>query len=278
MSALDYRHASQPAGTLRLSSSDDFIPHQLTKYKPVGRKWGEGWLQAVTGYPSGRPPVATVNTVPSDFAYAHSHLKTPDGHAIPVVLDVPGHAPVLFHPISVSDKLLKPNDGGTVIQTNQNAAMDTKLPQETYIHLVKPVEIPMTSVVPHDGPPLTELQKKVHLDTIIPAIYEGIKSVVGYVIWNYEDLYNQFQKWDGSPLNLFQDMHFLWRGMVSAIITLGLIEIVPILESLVSLWWDFMGLVYHSFVFLGNAVSEAFHIIATLWDDADNLWFKLTGR
>ena len=274
MSALDYRNRVQPSGTLRLSSSDDWVPHRITKFKPAQKSWTD-IVKAVVDYPTDRPP-AYVTANPIDFAYAHSGLKTPDGHSVPVVTDVPGHAPVLdLQPLS--DRL-KPNDA-TIVQTNQNGAMEPKLPQDTYIHISNPTTtIPLNTVIPHDGPPLTELQKRIHLDTIVPAVYDAIKRAVGYVIWNYEDLYNQFRLWDGSPLNLFRDMHFVWRCMVSAVITLGLIEIVPLLESLFSLWWDFMSLVYHAFVFAGHAVSEVIHFLVLLWDDADALWFKLTGK
>lgn len=272
MSALDYRTIIQPSGTLRLTSHDDHHVHELSRYKAQRLNWGQ-WARALIGL---RPEA--VPSVVTDRPY-HFPIIGPDHHAIPVVTDVPGHTPIAglgLDTQSISDRL-RPNDAH-IISTNQSPGMQGKLPVQTVIHLSNPTPVPMPTIVPHDGMPLTELQKRVHMDTIIPAIWKLLQDTFGYVVWNYEDLYRQLSTWDGNVLSLFRDVHFVWRVVVSSVLALGILEIVPLLEILFHLWWDFMELVYSTFRYLGTVINEAIHFIMILWDDADAMWFRLTGR
>jgi hypothetical protein len=305
MSALDYHSVIQPSGTLRLSSHDDFVPFQLKPYKPNkegtvggGARWWWNGLASVIGGPN-RAGATVTSTADIAFPVVHSGAVDPlhPGHAVPVLVDVPGIAPISnplpaplpVVPAPVQAPALPPISTiitqptiAPVIETNQNGATEPKLPSQTYIHLVPPSSgssvVALPVVIPHDGHEPGLLERQFHIQTLVPLIYDALKSTVGYVIWTYEDLYNQLSHWDGKATSLLKDVHFLWRAAVTGLVTLALIEIGPLLQSLFSLWWDLMELLFGFFRFIGSAVQEAVYMVRILYDDVDALWFRITGR
>lgn len=276
MSALDYRTAIQPSGTLRLSSADDYEPFQLKPYRTTfGRGFGAWWRNVIGGPRRPSPIVSTTGDV--GFGIAHSGAPDPlhPGYSVPVYV-TPTPLPEELPTNPVSETLVQPNIA-PVIETNQNDAMETKLPSQTYIHIVAPpgstTQYPV--VIPHDGhTPGYAMQ----IRKLVDDIYRALKTTFGYVLFTYEDLYNQLMLWDGKVTSLLTNVHFLWRMAVTGIVTIGILEIVPLLESIFSVWWDLMELIYHFFEFLGSAVQEVVYGIRILYDDVDALWFKLTGR
>lgn len=278
MSALDYRTVVQPTGLLRLSSADDFVPYHIKSYPngPVDTGNLGSWVKNVLTHvvsSTPRPGTDYLTTIPLGFQVAHAGPKTPDGHSVLVVHDVPGHPP-LVQPLGSSQRATEVN-AAPVVTTNQNDAMQIKPPGQLYIHISTPNQgVPI--VIPHDGPPVHPLQKNFQLSTFVENLYLWIKKTIGYVWWTYEDFFEQWRTWDGSAISLLKDTHRIWRTIVTGFITLGLLEIVPLLESLFHLWWGFMELVYYAFEFLGTGISEFVHFLWLVYDDVEWLWFKLT--
>lgn len=277
MSALDYRTVIQPTGLLGVSSTDDFVPFRVKSYTNSG---SSSWIKNVLSHAissTPRPGRDYLTSVPLGFQVAHNQqqhgLHTPDGHGVLVVHDVPGYAPVV-HPLGSGARVLETNLT-PVVSTNQNDAMEVKPPGQVYIHISQPNQgVPI--IIPHDGPPPHPLQQNFQLSTFVENLYLVIKKILGYVWWSYEDFVEQWRTWDGSAVSLLKDTHRIWRTIVTGFLTLGLLEIVPLLESVFHIWWGFMELVYYAFEFLGTGITEFFHFLWLVYDDAEWLWFKLT--
>lgn len=65
---------------------------------------------------------------------------------------------------------------------------------------------------------------------VIKYILEGLGKTVVFVVNDYVDFFRELASYDGSWSHLFGNIHFLYRAIVTALITIGLIQIAPLLE------------------------------------------------
>lgn len=85
-------------------------------------------------------------------------------------------------------------------------------------------------------PILAEIQKQIdyqegwNLQRIIKEIIEGLGKTVVFIVRDYVDFFHELATYNGSWSHLFGNIHFLYRAIVTALITIGLIEIAPLLE------------------------------------------------
>ena len=111
-----------------------------------------------------------------------------------------------------------------------------------------------------------------HPDQAFALLWGYARQAVGWVVWNYTDFFQQLQAWDGTWFGLVGHMGLLWRGMVVALLTMGLIEIAPLLEALAS-WlriaFDVIRTVFH---LAGEALDELWYLLQRLWTDLTHLW------
>lgn len=111
-----------------------------------------------------------------------------------------------------------------------------------------------------------------HPVEFVEQLFHYTKQGLGWVVWNYQDLYEQLKQWDGSWIGFSRSMGLAWRAVVVGLITLGLFELGPLLEAL-ALWlrlvFDFvrgaLGLV-------GEAVDALWYVLQRVWDDVTSLW------
>lgn len=115
-----------------------------------------------------------------------------------------------------------------------------------------------------------------HPELVIQHLWDVVKQGGGYVVWNYTDFYNHFVTWKGSYVDLLTDLKFMWRALVTAMLTIGLIEIMPLLEGLGRLLWDVFYVLRMAFGLIERTSEELFAFLTVLWDDAVSLVQRLT--
>lgn len=106
-----------------------------------------------------------------------------------------------------------------------------------------------------------------HPVEFMELLVDYLKRGAGWVVWNYQDFFQQLQQWDGSWLGFTRLTGLMWRGMMVALITVGIVEVAPLLQSLgtwMRLVFDFvrgfLGLV-------GSAVDELWYLLQTIVED-----------
>lgn len=102
-------------------------------------------------------------------------------------------------------------------------------------------------------------------------LWQATKQGMGWVVYQYSDFFKQLQGWDGSWIGFTRTAGLFWRGLIVAALTVGMVEIAPLLNSLatwVRLVFDFirgaLGLV-------GDAVDELWWLLTRLWNDITGL-------
>lgn len=87
----------------------------------------------------------------------------------------------------------------------------------------------------------------------IHAVWELLRNALGYTVWDLQDLYRYLGKWrDGgwNWLDLTQDVGFLWRVGMTALILGGVTQVVAWTEMGARLWSDLWSLWTHTLRFL----------------------------
>ena len=102
---------------------------------------------------------------------------------------------------------------------------------------------------------------------ILHSIWSIISSTFGYVIWNYEDFARQFQSWDGSVNGLLRHMGLLWRTMITIFITLGILELGPLIDGLSRIFMEIGELVVFMFRLVETTANEMWYFLNLLWED-----------
>lgn len=130
---------------------------------------------------------------------------------------------------------------------------------------------------------ITRDRHEIHWDQImkdpkalVMAIVKTVGKTVGYVIWNYQDLVEQFRSWDGSLMGLFHHTQLIWRSLVSVGMTLVLLELGPFLEALMRLTMEILDILWASVGMIGRGIEELWWFSQVLWADASALVERLT--
>lgn len=111
-----------------------------------------------------------------------------------------------------------------------------------------------------------------HPVDFVRQLFDYAKQGVGWIWWNYEDFYEQFRNWDGSWVGLAHSTGLFWRGLVCALITVGLWEIAPLLEALASwlrLTFDFLK---GALQLTGVILDDVWYLLQRVWDDVTGLF------
>ena len=102
---------------------------------------------------------------------------------------------------------------------------------------------------------------------IIDKLWTLTKRVVGGIVWNYTDWVDQFRLWDGTWRGLIVHSHLLWRTVVVGFLTLGILEIVPVIEALGRWLYYFYEFLRMVFGLTGDALSEMGSLVLKIYDD-----------
>ena len=106
---------------------------------------------------------------------------------------------------------------------------------------------------------------------LLEKLWELTVWVVGGVVWQYADWMDQFRQWDGTWSGLLLHTHLLWRTVVVSFLSLGLLEMVPLLETLgrwLSMFFEFLR---YAFRLTGDALGEAWTLLVRVYDDVTGL-------
>lgn len=112
---------------------------------------------------------------------------------------------------------------------------------------------------------------------IIEKVWLTLRMVGGWVVWNYTDLMEQFQRWDGTWFGLVRHTHILWRASVVALLTLGILEVAPLLEMITQWVGMLFELVRFTFSLAGSAVEELWYLLSRVYDDLTGLVTSVRG-
>lgn len=116
-----------------------------------------------------------------------------------------------------------------------------------------------------------------HPGTIITHIYDVVKGFGSYVVWNYQDFVEQFRTWNGTWTGLLEHTALIWRMFVTAVLTIGIIELSPILASLWTILGELVEVLLTIFRWATGVSMEAFHLMGVLWDDVVSIVQRLTA-
>ena len=114
-------------------------------------------------------------------------------------------------------------------------------------------------------------------ELIIQHLWDVFKRGGGYVVWSYTDFYNHFTTWKGSYVDLLTDVRFMWRSFVTVLLTITLVEILPLIEGLGRLLWDIFEVIRSAFGLVERAVEELFLFLSIIWNDTEALVRRWIG-
>lgn len=115
-------------------------------------------------------------------------------------------------------------------------------------------------------------------DLIIQHLWDVFKGAGGYVIWNYTQFYEHFVNWkDGTVTGLLGNIDFAWRALVTALLTLALVEVMPLIEGMGRLLWDIGYVLKGAFGLAETAVNEIFTFLSVVWRDIESVIERFTG-
>lgn len=103
-------------------------------------------------------------------------------------------------------------------------------------------------------------------DSILKTIVLALKDTLGYVVFTYQDLYHYISEYRAGHwtwTNLVSDVAFLWRLSVTILITLGLMQIATVTESLFRLADSLLGMVMAIFGFVGESLNTVREFVMT---------------
>lgn len=116
---------------------------------------------------------------------------------------------------------------------------------------------------------LTHLGMFQHPELIIKHLWDVTKGTAFYVAWNYNDFYQHFATWKGSYVDMLTNVQFMWRALVTGLLTVVLLEIFPLLESLGRLLWDIFHVIRMAFGLVERATEELFWFLSVIWNDTE---------
>jgi hypothetical protein len=97
----------------------------------------------------------------------------------------------------------------------------------------------------------------------------------GYVVFTYEDFITEWSSWDGSWMGVLSPYR-LWRTIVTAAVSIGLVLSLPFVESLMSITWMVLQgiwLLFQGSVEAGALLNQA---VQRAWRDWENKWMRLS--
>lgn len=144
---------------------------------------------------------------------------------------------------------LNPDIGKSVIEAQARA-------QDKIDHPKKGQHVDHMAMVKHPG-------------LILKHLWDVTKGTAGYVAWNYNDFYQHFATWKGSYMDLLGDVKFMWRALVTGLLTVVLLEVFPLLESLGRLLWDIFHVIRMAFGLVERATEELFWFLTVIWNDTE---------
>lgn len=107
---------------------------------------------------------------------------------------------------------------------------------------------------------------------VVQHLWDVTKGMAGYVAWSYADFYNHFVTWKGSYVEMLTDVKFMWRALVTGLLTVTLIEIMPLIEGLSRLLWDIFWVLRQAFGLVERAAEELFRFLEIVWEDTESLF------
>ena len=106
---------------------------------------------------------------------------------------------------------------------------------------------------------------------VIEKLWITTRMAVGWVVWNYTDWVSEFSNWDGTWTGLLTRSHLIWRSMVVGLLTLGLLEIAPLLD-VVARW---IGMIFElirvAFRLGSEGVEELWTLVVRVYEDIVSL-------
>lgn len=101
-------------------------------------------------------------------------------------------------------------------------------------------------------------------ESMIGMVWQALKEATGYVLFTYQDLFryfDEYRKGEWTWSNLVKDAAFLWRLTVTALITMGLLQMTNVVDSLLRLTQTLVGIVVNIFQGTGNVIESVWNTI-----------------
>lgn len=112
-----------------------------------------------------------------------------------------------------------------------------------------------------------------HPADFFKRMWELTQDTVRWVVFQYTDFYHQLTNWHGGIDSFSQSMGLVWRGAIVAALTLGFVEIAPLMNALATWIRLVFDLLRGALGLVGEAVDELWNLLTRLWDDITGLVF-----
>lgn len=101
-------------------------------------------------------------------------------------------------------------------------------------------------------------------------LWDYTRRGMGWVVFQYTDFIDHLRHWDGSWISFTQTIGLLWRGAIALALTVGIVELSPLLQAL-GTW---LRLVYD---FIRGALGLVGEALDVLWYLLERLWYDITS-
>lgn len=136
--------------------------------------------------------------------------------------------------------------------------------------------------------PFINLSWKLHRDPghLFYVLWDITKKTVTWVVWNYEEFYRLMthapivQHWynlQGEVDRVVWLSEVVWRGIIVAGITWGLINITPLLVALTEWFTLFVRFLRSAFGLVGKALSDVLYVVERIYEDIRSILTSLIG-
>lgn len=153
--------------------------------------------------------------------------------------------------------------------------IENKLP---YNQLV--LDRPIVSVVPpapvgNDGfignnPVQAGTLNHLDVNSMVRDIWNMLGSAVKYIEFSYADLYRLLTTNHGSWLNIVHDVDVLYRLIITALITVGILQIAPLLQLVFSLARSIFDIIVFTYQTSVSSARELWNVLMNIYDDLVN--------
>ena len=106
---------------------------------------------------------------------------------------------------------------------------------------------------------------------VLEKVWITTRMAVGWVVWNYTDWVSEFSKWDGTWTGLLTESHLIWRSTVVGLLTLGMLEVAPLIEILIRWFGMMFELMRVAFRLGAEGLEELWYLLGRVYEDLKSL-------
>lgn len=241
----------------------------FTGFLPVGIQWGEAAARTIMHHHTGVPPPSTSSTSTSTQQQPQP-VKEPDTVNTKKIIPKPFLAtddPNVFRSLvyDVAKVLPGPqkSDFKIALEDMQYDRATRERIRRQFVAKKPWVVMDHDDIIPNKN-----------RESWIGSIWGAFKDALGYIVFTYQDLYRYFAEYKAGHwtwTNLVQDVAFLWRLAITALITMGLFQMASITETTLRLVNALVTIVSEMFGLVGDVLTSIRSFIMEIFTTTTSL-------